>query len=269
MRFYDTHTHLDYPAFAGDLGPVIARAQAAGIARIITLGTDLAGSARCLKIAEQYPNVYAGAGWHPTHVFQNPPEDLRPALREFAQHPKVVAIGETGLDHYRRPEGCASEAEFKDYKERQARYFRQHLEVALEFGLPCVIHQRDSFAAILEELAPFAGKVRGVFHCFSESVEGLGSVLDLGLMVSYTGILTFPKGQNVRDDLAATPMDRFMLETDSPFLVPAACRGKQKRCEPAFLRETALMAAEIKKCSLEELSAVTCRTAEKLFSKMA
>jgi len=261
--FYDTHAHLDFPDFAGDLPDVVARAQAAGIAKIISIGTDLDGSRRAIALAERFPCVFAAVGWHPTHVSAAPP-DIRPALRELAAHPRVVAIGEIGLDYHRPPPDAAS---LEQYKTRQAELFRQQLEVAAELGLNCVIHQRDAFADTIAQLRPFAGKLRGVFHCFSESVERLRQILDLGCLVSYTGIVTFKNGANVRETLAATPLDQFMLETDCPFLAPVPYRGK--RGEPAYVSDIARLAADVKKCSLGELSAATVATAGRFFPKLS
>lgn len=262
--FYDTHAHLDYPDFADELPQVIARAGEAGIAKIITIGTDLASSARAVKLAETNPNVFAGVGWHPSHALEAP-DDLRPALRELARHPKVVALGETGMDYYRLPSRKPgfTAADDERYKIKQAALFRQHLEVAAELGLNCVIHQREALEDTLAALQPFADRVRGVFHCFANDAATMRRVIALGSLVSFTGILTFKNGQNIRDTLAATPLDQFMLETDCPFLAPMPYRGK--RCEPAYVTETAAVAAQVKGCSLEELSAATCATAEKFF----
>ena len=260
--FYDTHAHLDFPDFAADLPEVVARAEAAGISRIISIGTDLESSRRAVAIAERFPSVFAAVGWHPGHASEAP-ADIRPALRELAVHPKVVAIGETGLDYHRPPQ---SPVEVERYKAKQADIFRQQMEVAAELGLNCIIHQRDSFADTISQLRPFAGKLRGVFHCFSESVDRLREILELGSMVSYTGIITFKNGANARESLAATPLDRFMLETDCPFLAPIPYRGK--RCEPAYVSEISKMAAEVRQCSLEELSAATSATAARFFPKL-
>jgi TatD DNase family protein len=264
--FYDTHAHLGFPDFAKDLPEVIGRAAAAGISKIITIGTDLESSAQAIRIAEKFPNVFAAVGWHPTHVLEAPP-DVRPALRELAGHPKVVAIGETGLDYYRRPNDAKGEQEFTHYKERQKEIFRQQLELAAELGLNCVIHQRESFEDTFAQMQPFAGGARGVFHCFSEDVESLRRVLALGSLVSFTGIVTFKNGQNARDALAAAALGQFMFETDCPFLAPMPFRGK--RCEPAHVREISQVAAEVKHCSLEELSAATIAAAHDFFPKLA
>ena len=266
--FYDTHAHLNYPDFAAELPELIARAEAAGITKIITIGTDLVSSVRAVKLAEEFPNVFAAVGWHPSHATEAP-DDLRPALRELARHPKVVALGETGLDYHRLPSQKPgfTAADDETCKTKQARLFRQHLEVAAETGLNCVIHQRDSLEDALAALQPFADRVRGVFHCFANDAATMRRIVALGSLVSFTGILTFKNGQNIRDALAATPMDQFMLETDCPFLAPMPYRGK--RCEPAYVMETAAVAAQVKGCSLEELSAATCATAEKFFGKLS
>jgi TatD DNase family protein len=260
--FYDTHAHLDFPDFGSDLPDVVARAQGAGIAKIISIGTDLESSRRAVAIAERFPAVFAAVGWHPGHV-TSAPADIRPALRQIALHPKVVAVGEIGLDYHRPP---ADPGGLAQYKTRQAELFRQQMEVAAELGLNCIIHQRDSFADTLAQFQPFAGKLRGVFHCFSESVERLRQILALGSLVSYTGIITFKNGANARETLAATPRDQFMLETDCPFLAPVPYRGK--RCEPAYVSEIARRAAETQNCSLEELSAATAATAARFFPKL-
>lgn len=266
--FYDTHAHLDYPDFSDELPQLIERAAAAGIAKIVTIATDLDSSRRALQIAEQFPNVFAAVGWHPSDA-SKAPDDFRPALRELARHPKVVALGETGLDYHRlpsqKPEFTA--ADDARYKQKQAAVFQQHLEVASELGLNCVIHQRDSLEDTLAILQPYADRVRGVFHCFANDAATMRRILALGSLVSFTGILTFKNGQNIRDTLAATPLDQFMLETDSPFLAPVPYRGK--RCEPAYVKEISEVAAQVKGCSLDELSRATCATAETFFKGLA
>ncbi len=265
--FYDTHAHLDYPQFGQDLPEVIARAESAGIAKVITIGTDLDSSRRAIGLAERFPNVFAAVGWHPSDATKAP-SDLRSALMELARHAKVVALGETGLDYHRLPsqEPGVSAKEDELAKKKQAEVFRQHLETAAELGLNCVIHQRDALEETLAQLQPFAARVRGVFHCFANDAAAMRRILAVGSIVSFTGILTFKNGQNVRDALAATPLDGFMLETDCPFLAPMPHRGQ--RCEPAYVKEISEVAAQVKKCSLEELSAATCSTAKKFFKKM-
>ena len=265
--FYDTHAHLDYPDFQPDLPQVIERARAAGINKIISIGTDLASSRRAIQLAETHPEVYAVVGWHPSNAAEAP-DDFRTPLRELARHPRVVALGETGLDYHHLPSGKPglSAADDERYKQKQAALFRQHLEVAAELGLNCVIHQRDSLEDTLAQLQPFAARVRGVFHCFANDATTMQRIVALNSLVSFTGIATFKNGQNVRDTIAATPLEKFMLETDCPYLAPVPYRGK--RCEPAYVKEISEAAAQAKRCSLEELSAATCRTAQEFFPKL-
>ena len=265
--FYDTHAHLDYPDFKADFDQMLERARAAGITRIISIGTDLDSSRRAIALADRHEMIYAVAGWHPSHAHEAP-DDLRDALRGLAKHPKVVALGETGLDYHwlpsRKPAGTTADDE--RHKLKQADLFRQHLEVAAETGLNVVIHQRDSFDDTLAQLKPFADRVRGVFHCFGENVERMRQVMQLNSLVSFTGIVTFKNGQTVRDTTAAAPADRFMLETDCPYLAPVPYRGK--RCEPAFVKEISEVVAQARGCSREELSAITCATAGSFFPKL-
>jgi TatD DNase family protein len=264
--FYDTHAHLDDPKYEQDLPEVIARANAAGIDRIISVGTHLDSSRRAVELAEQYPCLHAAVGWHPEDALQAP-ADLRPDLVQLARHPKVVAIGEIGLDYHRLPSGQGgSVADDDRFKKRQAEIFRQQLEVAAELGLNCIIHQRAAFDDTLAQFQPFAGRLRCVFHCFGESVERLKLILATGSLVSYTGIVTFKNGRNIRDAAAATPLDRLMLETDCPYLAPVPYRGQ--RGEPAFVKEIAETIAQVKQCSLAELSAATGQTAREFFARL-
>jgi TatD DNase family protein len=281
--FYDTHAHLDYDDYQPDFADVLARAQAAGITRIISIATSLDSSRRALALAEKHEMIYAAVGWHPGNAHEAP-ADIRAELRELARHPKAVAIGECGLDYYRlpsanpeswspslslSPDTLKRELQQLDaaYKARQAEIFQQQLEVAVETGLNCIIHQRSSFDDLFAQIQPFAGKTKGVFHCFGENLERLQKVLDLGWLVSYTGIVTFKNGQNIRDAVAATPLDKFMLETDCPYLAPVPYRGQ--RCEPAYVKEISETVAQVKLCSLDELSAATCRTAHEFFPKLS
>jgi len=268
MTLYDTHSHLDYPEYAADFEDVISRALKAGIAKMISIGTDLESSARAIALAEKYPPIYAAAGWHPSNVL-NAPDDIRNELRRLGQHPKVVALGETGLDYHHLPSQKPDAAPDADarYKEKQARLFAQHLEVAADLGLNCVIHQRDALEDTLNQLQPSSGKVRGVFHCFVDTVDSQKRIMALGSLVSFTGIATFKNAQTVRDTIATTPLEQLMLETDCPYLAPVPYRGK--RCEPAYVRYIAETVASVKKCSLEELSRATCNTAHEFFRRLA
>jgi TatD DNase family protein len=264
MVFYDTHAHLEGPDFAVDLAQVIARAQAAEVSRIMTIGTDLASSRDAIRISEHYPAVQAVVGWHPNDA-RSAPEDVRPELRALASHPRVVALGEMGLDYYRLPgkAGREKRPENQPLIEKQKKLFRQQLELAAELGLNCVIHQRDALEDTLELFQPWASQVRAVFHCFAGDVAALHRILELGSLVSFTGIITFPNAPNARAALAATPLDHLMLETDCPYLAPVPYRGQ--RCEPAFVQATAAVAATVKGCTLEALSTATQVTAETFY----
>jgi len=264
FEIFDTHAHLDGGDFAADRAQVIARARQAGVSRIITVGTDAASSAESIRIAGEFPDIFAVVGWHPNEAAAAP-EDIATALRDMARHPKVVALGEMGLDYYRLPKPTAANAaELAQMKDKQARVFRQQLELAAELGLNCVVHLRGAcYDDALTLLRPFAGQTRAVIHCFSEGPERLRQILDLGFIVSFTGILTYPNARLVRESLAAVPMDKFMLETDCPYLAPEPHRSK--RCEPAYVVESARRAALVKACSLEELGAATRATAREFF----
>lgn len=268
--FYDTHAHLNDPGFESDLPAVLHRAEAAGVTRIICVGLDLASSARAVALAETYPNVFAAVGWHPTQA-DRAPLDLRVALSALARHPKVVAIGETGLDYYRLPApGPDGSQDVELLKHNQRRLFEQHLDVAAALGLNVVVHQRAALDDALALMARFRGQVKGQFHCFADDAAALQRVLALGSMVSFTGLITYKNAESVRHALAVAPRGHFMLETDAPYLVPEPHRSnKVRRCEPAFVREIAQCAAQVRGCSLDELSADTCAAAHELFPKLA
>ena len=266
MILYDTHAHSDHPELEKEISGIVARAQAAGVQRIITIGTDLESSAHAVRLSDQWPSIFAVVGWHPCSA-SSAPADIRPALRELARHPRVVAIGETGLDYHHLPSPPSpDDPDHARFKAKQAEVFEQQLEVAAELGLNCVVHQRDAIEDTLRLMAPHAPRVRGQFHCFVNDPATMQRVLAIGSLVSFTGILTFRSATTVRETLAATPMDQFMLETDSPYLAPMPYRGK--RCEPAYVAHTATAAAEVKAVSLEELAEATCATAHRFFPKL-
>ncbi len=247
----DTHAHLDYPEFQPDLDAVIAAARDAGVTRIITIGTGVESSRRAVALAERFEHVYAVVGLHPTNV-EEETGDWLSVIRGLASHRKVAAIGETGLDYHRLPsEQLASapaisalqaempqdaEAAIVDgaYKAAQAEAFAAQLDLAAEFGLNVVIHQRDAWDDTLAMLAPYTGKVRGVFHCFGNTPDQAGEVIGMGHLVSFTGIVTFKNAELVREVVAKIPDDAFMVETDCPYLAPVPYRGG--RCEPAHTR---------------------------------
>src|SRR5881275_3364071 len=274
----ETHAHLDYPDFANDLDDVLRRAADAGVTRIITIGTSIQSSRRAIALAEKYPAVYAAIGVHPTYV-EEAEEDVFTPLRELAKNPRVVAIGETGLDYHRLPSEKVAkekqvqvmtalrsetdeeiEAQIRDgaYKSKQASLFQQQLDLAVELGLNAVIHQRDAWEDTLEVMAPYSGRLHGVFHCFGGTFEQANELLDLGHLVSFTGIVTFKNGASVREVAAQLPVGKFMVETDCPYLAPVPFRGK--RCEPAHTRLVAESIASARGILLEDVAEMTTQT---------
>ncbi len=261
---FDTHAHLGFPKIEARLEEVLSNAKEAGITRIITIGTDRESSEKAVSMAARYEEVFAVIGWHPCDVMEAS-DDVREELRHLASQPKVVAIGETGLDYHhlpsKREEGTAEDD--RRLIEKQALIFRQHLEVAAEIGLNVVIHQRSAFDDTMEILKPFSDRVRGVFHCFVDCPERMQQVLAIGSLVSFTGIVTFKNATEVKETMLATPLDSLMVETDSPFLAPVPKRGKP--CEPAYVRHTAEFVADARGITVEELSRSTCATAKSFF----
>ena len=279
----ETHAHLDYPDFAGDLDEVLRRATEASVTRVLTIGTSIESSRRAIELAEKYPNIYAVIGVHPTS--EDSPDDVISPLRELAKHPRVVAIGETGLDYHWLPSALAAkdkkvqvfanalqgeteeqiDASIEDgaYKAKQAMLFEEQLDLAAELGLNVVVHQRDAWRDTLEVLRPYSGKLRGVFHCFGGTREQADEVLALGHLVSFTGIVTFKNGASVREIAAQIPLDKFMVETDCPYLAPTPYRGK--RCEPAHTRLVAESIALARRIPLQELAQTTTQTAMQFF----
>jgi len=279
----ETHAHLDYPDFANDLEDVLRRATDAGVTRIVTIGTSIESSRRAIELAEKHPAVYAAIGVHPTQAEQAE-EDVFTPLRELAKNPRVVAIGETGLDyHHLRSEEVAKEeqvqvmtalrtetdeeieAQIRDgaYKSKQASLFQQQLDLAVELGLNAVIHQRDAWEDTLKIIQSYTGKLRAVFHCFGGSLDEANEVLNHDHLVSFTGIVSFKNGAAVREVAAQIPLWKFMVETDCPYLAPVPFRGK--RCEPAYTRIVAETIAAARAVPLEEIAEATTETAENFF----
>ena len=279
----ETHAHLDYPDFANDFDDVLRRATEAGVTRIITIGTSVESSRRAVDLAEKYPNVFAVIGVHPTYA-QEAEDGVVTPLRELAKNSRVVAIGEIGLDYHHLPSVEAAkqkhvqvfnalqseteeqiEAGIEDgaYKSKQAELFEQLLDLAVELRLNVVIHQRDAWDDTLEILREYGRQVSGVFHCFGGTLDQANEVLDLGYLVSFTGIVTFKNGKQVREVAAQVPLDKFMVETDCPYLAPVPFRGK--RSEPAHTRLVAEEVARARGVSLEEIAGATTATAEEFF----
>jgi len=278
--FIDTHAHLDYPDYKDDLEDVIARATDAGVSRILTIGTGLESSRRAVALAERFPPVFAVVGIHPTNVAAEP-RDFFESLQEIATHPKVAAIGETGLDYHHLPGkqlqppealqalGCEFPGEPEGavldgaYKAIQTQTFLQHLDLAIKLNLNVVIHQRDAWEDTLQCLEPYHKRLRCVFHCFGETAERAMQVIEQGHLVSFTGIVTFKNASNVRSTVAGIPDNGYMLETDCPYLAPMPYRGK--RCEPAYVREIAEVISQVRGQNLDALARQTTTTAEAFF----
>jgi len=260
----DTHAHLDYTDYDPDRDEVIARARAAGVTEIISIGTRLDSSARAVALAQDGAKngsggIWATVGIHPCDVG---PESLEQvgALRHLAVQPRVVALGEIGLDYHRLPE---SPAEAETLKQLQAAVFRAQLLLAADLGLNVVVHQRDSWDDTLAILKEFTGTLRGVFHCFGGTREQAEELFALNHLVSFTGIVTFKNAQTVRATTQDVPLDKFMVETDCPYLAPVPHRGK--RCEPAHTRLVAEQIAGLRGLSVEEIGAATTATAHGFF----
>lgn len=257
-QIVDSHCHLDFPDFEGELPEVIARAKAAGVTRMVTICTRLRNEPKVRAIAEGYEGVFYAAGTHPMSAAEEPLATLD-ELVALAAHPKFVGIGETGLDYHYTA----------DSAEVQKVSLRIHVEAAQETGLPLIIHSRaadEDMAQILTEgmkAKPFSC----VMHCYSSGPELARQMLDLGFYLSMSGIATFPRSQDVRDIFAAAPLDRILLETDSPYLAPPPHRGR--RNEPAYTALTAKTGAEVYGISVAEFARATTANFDRLFTRAA
>src|SRR6202161_3311197 len=257
MMLIDSHCHLDFPDFATELDGVVARARASGIARLVTISTRVARHAQVLAIAERFPDVFCSVGTHPHYAH----EELHVTAGDLVartRHPKIVAIGEAGLDyHYDNSP-----------RDAQERGFRSHIAAARETGLPLVIHSRDAdddTARILEEETG-QGAFPAVLHCFAGGPELARRAIALGLFISFTGILTFKNSAALRAIAAELPGDRILVETDAPYLAPSPFRGK--RNEPAYVVETAKVLAEARGVPFEEIAQQTTDNFFALFRKV-
>lgn len=253
----DSHCHLDFPDFAPERDAVVGRARAAGVGRMITISTRIDSFATISSLAEAYPDVFCTVGDHPEYADEGAEASVD-RLVELADHRKCVGIGETGLDyhHDRTP------------RDKAARVFRTHIAAARQTGLPVVIHARDAdadMAAILEDEMG-KGPFKGLLHCFTSSALLAETALSLGLLISFSGVVTFKKSDELREIARGVPLDRLLVETDAPFLAPVPHRGK--RNEPAFVADTARVLAEVKGVSTETIATRTSANALRLFDKM-
>jgi len=256
MILIDTHAHLDDERFADDLPAVLERAQAAGVAGAVAIGTAAASSAACLDLARRFPMLRGSAGIHPNHAAEAGPNDWDAVVR-LADDPLVIALGETGLDRHWN---------FTPFP-LQEEYFARHLELSRRTGLPVVIHSRECDGDMLRMLkADFErhGPIRGVMHSFTGSAELANACLAMGLYISFAGMITYKNAGTLRVVSEKVPADRLLVETDSPYLAPAPMRGK--RNEPAFVVHTAACVAQLRGISPEQLGEQTTRNTSKLFA---
>lgn len=249
---FDTHAHYDAEQFDPDRDQVLEALPSRGVSLVVDPGCDIPSSRAALALAEKYPFLYAAVGYHPENCAPYRPEELD-ILRDMARHPKVVAIGEIGLDYY---------WEENPPKELQQQVFRRQMALAEELDLPVIVHDREAHADALAMVREFP-RVRGVFHCFSGSAEMARELVKLGWMVSFTGVLTYKNARKALDAAEAVPLDRLMIETDSPYMAPVPHRGK--RNDSGYLIHICEKLAEIKGISPEECARITLENGKRFF----
>jgi TatD DNase family protein len=253
MQLVDTHAHLDEEAFSQDVDEVLARAVSAGVTVMLAVATTLESSRATIALAARVPQVFAAVGIHPNYAVQAQPGDWE-AIEELSASPKVVAIGETGLDRY------WDHTPF----DVQLDYFRRQIELAKHRDLPFIVHCREAepdVVAVLREAAG-TGQLKGIMHSFCGGRATLDAALELGLHISFAGMLTFKKNAELRELAKTVPLERLLVETDSPYLAPQPHRGK--RNEPAFVRHTAECLAESHGRTLDEMATITTANARRL-----
>lgn len=258
MTLVDSHCHLDFPDFAGEIPEIVARANAAGVSRMVTICTRLRQAPQVRAIAEAHAPVFWAAGTHPMHAAEEPMATLD-ELVALAAHPKFVGIGETGLDYHYTADSAAVQQES----------LRLHIEAARRTGLPLIIHSRDADADMARILAAehAAGPFACVMHCFTSGAELAETALSLGFYLSISGIATFRTAGALRDIFAAAPHDRILVETDSPYLAPLPHRGR--RNEPAYVAETARLMAGHLGMEPEAFAEITTANFDRLFQRAA
>jgi len=250
---FDTHVHLNAEQFNDDLQEVIDRAIAEGVTNMVVVGFDELTIKKAIELAEEYDFIHASVGWHPVDAIDMTPEHLD-WLKELASHPKVVALGEMGLDYYWD----------KSPKEIQKEVFRKQIRLAREVKLPIIIHNRDATADIVEILKEEnAGEVGGIMHCYSGSVETALECIDMNFYISLGGPVTFKNAKKPKEVAESIPLDRLLVETDCPYLTPHPYRGK--RNEPAYVKLIAEEIAGLKGLSFEEIAEATTQNAKKIF----
>ena len=254
MRLFDTHCHLDEPAFDGDRDDVIGRARQAGVVAMLTIGTTAVSSEKALELAKKHTDVFSAVGIQPNYVAEEKPSDWE-RIVTLADDDRVVAVGETGLDRY------------WDYTPfaLQIEAFDRHLELSRATGKPFIVHCREAEADVVAQLrnAAGAGPLRGVMHSFAGDLATAEACLELGLYISFAGMVTFKRNDALRDVAKHVPLNRLLIETDAPYLAPMPHRGK--RNEPAYVLHTVTVLAETRRLTPDELGELTARNAEELF----
>jgi TatD DNase family protein len=254
MELIDTHCHLTFEELSEDVAAVIERSKATGVNGWITVGTDPQHNRKAIELAERFENMYAAIAIHP-HDARTVTADTLKELRELAQHNKVVAVGETGLDYHYN---------FSSHEEQQ-KVFAEHLKIAAELNLPVIVHCREAFDETMEILEQRGGSVKKVvFHCFSGSAEQAKIVLGKGFYISFTGVVTFKNAEAIREAAKIVPLDRMMVETDCPYMSPEPMR-KQKINEPALMVHTAKRLAELKGMGLADFAEAVTATSKAFF----
>jgi len=258
----DTHAHVNGPEFEGEVPAVLDRAMAAGVERIVCVGYDVPTSLRAVELAEQYPAIFASVGVHPNSIDESP-AGWREEIEHLAHHPRVVAIGESGLDYYREFTAAAHQREGLEW----------HLQLADALALPIIIHNRDSDVHVTSALTIWAGArasrgAPGLLHSFAGSDEMLQACIDAGFAISFSGMVTFTNKsiRHVAEAARRVPDERLLVETDCPYLAPVPFRGK--RNEPAFVRAVAERVAELRGVELEKIMALTTANASRVFARM-
>ncbi len=249
--YFDTHAHYDSSKFDADRDAVLRALPESGVTLVVDPGDNAERSRRAVELAQQYPHVYAAVGWHPEEA-ENWDENSLPAIRELAKQPKVCAIGEVGLDYYWDT----------TYRERQKEMFRAQIELALELDLPVIVHDREAHGDSLEIVRDYPA-LRGVFHCFSGSVEMAQELLRRGWYLGFDGPITYKNAARAPEVIRICPMERILLETDSPYLAPVPNRGK--RNDSRNLPYIAATVARIKDMPVEAVAAQTMENGKKLF----
>ena len=254
--FVDSHCHLDFPDFAPELDAVVQRARTAGVGTMLTIGTRLSAFEGVRAIAERYEDIWCSVGVHPHEAAVEPLNEAK-ALIDHANHPRVIGIGEAGLDYYYE----------HSPRDDQVRNFRAHIAASRETGLPLIVHARDADDELCEILVEETGRgaFPGLIHCFSSTAKLAKTALEIGFYVSISGIVTFKKADELRTIVTGVPLDRLLVETDAPYLAPMPHRGK--RNEPAFVRNTAETVARLKCIDLAVLEAATTDNFFRLFAK--